>query len=86
MVRRLAVLALGAVLVAGCSGNPAAQRFSITGGGGGAQRSLYQLPGEVNGKAGIFEWIVDESGSNPVIDHQRFIPGGEVTGYPNQRP
>lgn len=65
--------------------NPDAQRFGITGGDGLA-RQLYQLPGEVNGKSGVFEWIVDESGSNPVINHQRFIPGGGVTGYPNQVP
>jgi len=65
--------------------NPDAQRFAITGGDGVA-RELYQLPGELNGKSGVFEWILDESGSNPVINHQRFIPGGGVTGYPNQVP
>jgi RHS repeat-associated protein len=65
--------------------DPAAQRFTITG-GDGVQRSLYQLPGEVNGKPGVFEWIIDESSGQPVINHQRFIPGGDVTGYPNQRP
>lgn len=63
--------------------NPAAQRFGIKGGDGVA-RDLYQLPGEVNGKSGVFEWIIDRSGTNPVINHQRFIPGGSVTGYPNQ--
>jgi len=57
----------------GCA--PAAQRFSITG-GDGVQRTLYHLPGEVNGKPGVFEWIVDESSGQPVINHQRFIPGG----------
>lgn len=41
-------------------------------------------PGELNGKLGVFEWIIDRSGSNPVIKHQRFIPGGSVTGFPNQ--
>jgi hypothetical protein len=65
--------------------NPDAQQFAITG-GDGVGRTLYQLPGELNGKSGVFEWIVDESGSNPVINHQRFIPGGTVTGYPNQVP
>jgi RHS repeat-associated protein len=65
--------------------NPAAQRFSVTG-GDGVQRQLYQLPGEVNGKPGVFEWMVGRSGSNPVITHQRFIPGGGVTGSPNQVP
>lgn len=63
--------------------NPAAQRFAIKG-GDGVGRELYQLPGEVNGKSGVFEWIIDRSGSNPVINHQRFIPGGSVTGFPNQ--
>jgi hypothetical protein len=63
--------------------NPAAQRFGIKGGDGIA-RDLYQLPGEVNGKSGVFEWIIDRSGTNPVINHQRFIPGGSITGYPNQ--
>ncbi len=65
--------------------NPAAQRFTITG-GDGVQRALYQLPGELNGKPGVFEWIVDDSSGNPVITHQRFITGGGVTGYPNQVP
>ncbi len=63
--------------------NPAAQRFTITGGDGVA-RDLYQLTGELNGKPGVHEWIVDRSGSEPVITHQRFIPGGSVTGGPNQ--
>jgi len=64
---------------------PAAQRFAITG-GDGVQRTLYQLPGEVNGKPGVFEWVLDTSGGQPVINHQRFIPGGQVTGVPNQVP
>ena len=63
--------------------NPAAQMFAITG-GDGVVRDLYQLPGELNGKPGIYEWIVDRSGSEPVITHQRFIPGGSLTGGPNQ--
>jgi RHS repeat-associated protein len=63
--------------------NPAAQKFAITGGDGVA-RDLYQLPGELNGKPGVYEWIVDRSGSEPVITHQRFIPGGSLTGGPNQ--
>jgi RHS repeat-associated protein len=62
--------------------NPAAQRFLIKG-GDGVRRDLYQLPGEVNGKPGVFEWIIDRSGT---ITHQRFIPGGNVTGFPNQVP
>jgi hypothetical protein len=63
--------------------NPAAQRFTITGGDGVA-RDLYQFPGELNDKPGVYEWIIDRSGSEPVIVHQRFIPGGSVTGGPNQ--
>jgi filamentous hemagglutinin len=63
--------------------NPAAQQFTIKGGDGVA-RELYQLPGELNGKSGVFEWMIDRSGTNPVIRHQRFIPGGSITGYPNQ--
>jgi hypothetical protein len=63
--------------------NPAAQRFAVEG-GDGVSREMYQLPGEVNGKSGVFDWIIDRSGSNPVINHQRFIPGGSVTGFPNQ--
>lgn len=63
--------------------NPAAQWFAIKG-GDGVSRELYQLPGEVNGKSGVFEWIIDRSGTNPVINHQRFIPGGSITGVPNQ--
>ena len=63
--------------------DPAAQRFTITG-GDGVPRTLYQLPGEVNGKPGVFEWIVDSSGTDSVITHQRFIPGCQVTGLPNQ--
>ena len=64
--------------------DPAARAFAFTG-GDGIQRTLYQLPGELNGK-GVFEWIIDNSGEHPVITHQRFILGGEVTGYPHQRP
>lgn len=63
--------------------NPSAQRFAIRG-GDGVSRDLYQLLGEVNGKSGVFEWIIDRSGSNPAITHQRFIPGGGITGLPNQ--
>ena len=62
--------------------NPAAQRFTITGGDGVA-RDLYQLPGELNGKPRVFEWILDESGPEPVITHQPLVPGGSATGWPN---
>jgi hypothetical protein len=63
----------------------AAEQFQITG-GDGVHRTLFQLPGELNGKPGIFEWIVDNSSGEAVITHQRFIDGGSVMGAPNQRP
>jgi hypothetical protein len=63
-----------------------AQRFTIpTRGPGGTivgQAELYQVEGSLNGRSGIFEWIV-ENGS---VTHRRFIPGGSVTGLPNQIP
>ena len=45
-------------------------------------QTLYQLPGGVNGRAGVHEWIVN--GKRQIV-HQRFIPGGRVTGRPNQK-
>ncbi|MDD0994746.1 DUF637 domain-containing protein [Pseudomonas sp. TNT2022 ID1044] len=43
---------------------------------------LRQIEGSNNGVGGIFEWIVDEGN----VTHRRFIPGGQVTGLPNQIP
>jgi hypothetical protein len=41
--------------------------------------NLTQVPGELNGVAGRFEWIVDQAGR---LTHQMFVPGGRITGVP----
>lgn len=58
----------------------AGQSFVIRG-GDGAERTLLQTPGGLNGKEGIYEYIVGQSGK---VEHQRFIEGGQITGRPNQ--
>jgi len=55
---------------------------SIITGGDGINRSLYQIEGSLNGKAGIFEWIVEGN----KCTHRRFIENGIITGKPNQTP
>lgn len=43
---------------------------------------LYQVEGGLRNQSGIFEWIVDQG----QVTHRRFIPGGVITGTPNQIP
>ncbi|MBC1526545.1 hypothetical protein HCJ05_03275 [Listeria seeligeri] len=44
--------------------------------------SMLQTKGEFNGLDGIYEYILDSTGK---ITHQRFIEGGKITGFPNQK-
>ena len=63
-----------------------AKHFEIPTRGPGGQivrtSELYQVEGSLNQRTGVFEWIVDQG----QITHRRFIPGGKVTGFPNQVP
>jgi hypothetical protein len=54
--------------------------FPITGGDNN-QYLLVQQIGKHHGSSGVFELVLDQ-GAN-VIVHQRFIPGGTITGVPN---
>ena len=61
-----------------------ATKFTLKG-GDGVYRSLYQLEGSLNGKKGIFEWIIDPDPAKGVT-HRRFIENVGITGKPNARP
>jgi filamentous hemagglutinin len=63
-----------------------AKRFEIPTRGAGGEivrtSELLQVNGSLNGKSGIFEWVVDQG----KMVHRRFISGGKITGFPNQVP
>lgn len=63
-----------------------ADKFEIPTKGPGGEvvrvSELRQIEGSNNGVSGVFEWIVDEGN----MTHRRFIPGGQVTGLPDQVP
>ena len=45
----------------------------------GVTRTLTQVPGELNGVTGRFEYIVD---SLKNLTHQMFVRGGSINGIP----
>ena len=47
-------------------------------GGDGVSRTLVQMPGEVNGVAGRFEWIMEGQD----LTHQLFVRSGTINGIP----
>ncbi|WP_245863939.1 RHS repeat domain-containing protein [Paenibacillus donghaensis] len=58
------------------------QTFVIKG-GDEIERTLLQVKGELNGKSGIYEYILTQEGK---VTHQRFIVKGKITGQSNQKP
>jgi hypothetical protein len=63
----------------GCNDPKTFNKFNITGRDGNPY-TLYQRSAEVNGKKGIFEYIVNNKGE---ITHQLFKRNGIVNGVPN---
>jgi hypothetical protein len=61
---------------------PASGRVFQIPSGSGSTSTLAQVEGVMNGQRGVAEWIVDRAGD---LTHQRFIPGGKITGFANQR-
>ncbi|AUM95033.1 MULTISPECIES: hypothetical protein [Clostridium] len=61
-----------------------AQKFPLVG-GDNVTRQLYEIEGRLNGKKGIFQWIVDPDTLRGVT-HRRFIEGVGITGKPNAIP
>lgn len=52
-------------------------------GGDGVERVLLQTVGDLNGKLGVYEDIIDPAEN---VTYQRFIENGTINGRPNQRP
>jgi len=55
------------------------QTFNIVG-ADKASYTLLQVAGELNGKSGVFEYIMNSSGE---VTHQLFKIGGIINGIPN---
>jgi hypothetical protein len=48
-------------------------------GGDGVEKLIVQAPGELDGVAGRFEWIITDQGQ---LTHQMFVKGGSINGVP----